>query len=123
MSNERNAKHIEYMMQTATTYSHRKALEAGATALREVDRVRDDLAAAHKAIMPHCCPGPDEWPESAQWWDVAGDRLVRLTAVLRAGKEDRWAATHGSDEAGFRPADWVVEAEAILRQKAGTDEI
>lgn len=80
----------------------------------EACTLRAQLAAAHKAIMPRCCPGPEAWPESADWWDVAGARLARLTAVLRAGKEDRWAATHGSDEAGFRSTDWVVEAESII---------
>lgn len=85
-----------------------------------VPTLQAKLSEAHRVIMAKCCPGPENWPDSKEWWQVAADRIDTLTGVLRAGKEDRWAATHGSDECGFEPTDWVIAAEKIL---AGEDHV
>ncbi len=79
-----------------------------------VPTLQAKLSEAHRVIMAKCCPGPENWPDDKEWWQVAADRIDTLTGILRAGKEELWAATHGSDEGGFEPTDWVITAEKAL---------
>jgi len=79
-----------------------------------VPTLQAKLSEAHRVIMEKCCPGPENWPDGKEWWQVAADRIDTLTGILRAGKDDLWAATHGSDEGGFEPTDWVITAEKVL---------
>lgn len=99
-----------------------KLLAAAVASEASRTNAAEQLRAAHDAIMPHCCPGPEAWPDGQQWWQVASEKLATLLAILRAGKDDRWAAVHGSDEGGFAPTEWVLAAERVLAGNNATAE-
>lgn len=49
----------------------------------------DEMKTAHDAIMSAgCCPGPENWPDGKNWWEVAVDRIRSLEAALAEARED-----------------------------------
>ncbi len=87
MSNERNAKHIEYVMQGVVTESHHKALEAGAAALREIDTLRAQLAAANERAEKAEAERADALRCSGEnakaWQEAVCDEAVKRTHLLK----------------------------------------
>lgn len=94
MSNERNAKHLEYLMQGVVTESHHKALEAGAAALREIDTLRAQLAAANRQQQRgEQCVGKLRELAHGLGWDG-----VNNSKILEVFLEDALAAATGRAE-------------------------